>query len=315
MQKPNSKLLIITGPTGIGKSSLSVDLAMQFNGEIISSDSMQVYKGLDIGTGKIKELEMRGVAHHMLDIVGLDEEYSVGKYKNAAEKIIDDINSRGKLPITAGGTGLYIEALINGLEFGGVVGSEKLRAELSILPKEELYEKLKNIDEKACEKISINDTKRVIRALEIFYLTGKRKSDLELEERQRLSVAQSRYDYLCVVLTKDRDKLYKGINDRVDGMIKDGLIEEAGELYERYMGVDAQFKTAIGYKELFEYFKGEMTMDRAIEAIKQNSRRYAKRQITFFKHMRIDKVFVDVGESGAINRVMDLVNEKLSLFN
>jgi len=298
MQKFKQKLLIITGPTGIGKSSIAVDLAIKLGGEIISCDSMQIYKGLDIGTGKIMKNEMRGVPHHMLDIVDLDKEYSVGRFKKDAARVIEDIANRGRLPIIVGGTGLYIQALLGGMELGGVVKDEAYREELGKLGKEELYDMLNEVDSEAADKISINDTKRVIRALEIFKLTGRKKSEIEREDKKKSENDMAcEYDYLCIVLEKDREGLYARIEKRVDGMVSGGLVAEARGLYDRFLGArDCQFMAAIGYKELFEYFDGAMDLDKAIQMIKQNSRRYAKRQITFFKHMKINKVFVDVNE-------------------
>ena len=291
MKNTKQKLLIITGPTGIGKSSLGVSLAKKLGGEIIGADSMQIYQGLDIGTGKITQDEMQGIPHHMIDILDLADEYSAGKWVKDARQVIREIAGRGRLPIIVGGTGLYIQSLLCGHEFSGVIKDEGLRGELSKLSKEELYERLRAVDENACQKIFMNDTKRVIRALEIFYLTGKKKSE-------SVDKAVSEYDYECRVLCMDRERLYARIEARVDAMMKDGLLEEARGLFDKHFSNivdnDKGGWNAIGYKELFEYFKGIISFDRAIELIKQNSRRYAKRQITFFKNMSVDKVFIEI---------------------
>lgn len=274
------KLLILTGPTAIGKSDAAVEYALKTGCNVISADSMQIYRGLDIGTGKITKQEMRGVKHYMIDVVNPDEDYSVGRYVSEAEKIID----LQKLPpIICGGTGLYITSLVLGSDFGGVGKDEAIRNKwkniLSDKGKQYVYEFLEKIDPDSAAKISVNDTKRVIRAIEIYEMTGVPKSKLVSENN-------SKYDVKTVILyDDDRDALYKRINTRVDKMFASGLINEVESLmkYENCGSMQA-----IGYKETIEFLKGKISKEEAIERVKQNSRNYAKRQITYFKGMRIE---------------------------
>lgn len=254
---------------------------------------MQVYRGLDIGTGKITKQEMRGVKHYMIDVADPDEDYSVGRYVSEAEKII----GLQKLPpIVCGGTGLYVTSLVLGSDFGGVGKDEAIRNKwkdiLSEKGKQYVYEFLEKIDPVSAEKISVNDTKRVIRAIEIYEMTGVPKSELVSENN-------SKYDAKTVILyDDDRDALYKRINARVDKMFASGLIEEVESLikYE-----DCGSMQAIGYKETIEFLKGKISKEEALEKVKQNSRNYAKRQITYFKGMKIEnKQYVKFDDFGAI---------------
>ncbi len=287
------KLLILTGPTAIGKSDAAVEYALKTGCNVISADSMQVYRGLDIGTGKITKQEMRGVKHYMIDVADPDEDYSVGRYVSEAEKII----GLQKLPpIVCGGTGLYVTSLVLGSDFGGVGKDEAIRNKwkdiLSEKGKQYVYEFLEKIDPVSAEKISVNDTKRVIRAIEIYEMTGVPKSELVSENN-------SKYDAKTVILyDDDRDALYKRINARVDKMFASGLIEEVESLikYE-----DCGSMQAIGYKETIEFLKGKISKEEALEKVKQNSRNYAKRQITYFKGMKIEnKQYVKFDDFGAI---------------
>ena len=287
------KLLILTGPTAIGKSDAAVEYALKTGCNVISADSMQVYRGLDIGTGKITKQEMRGVKHYMIDVADPDEDYSVGRYVSEAEKII----GLQKLPpIVCGGTGLYVTSLVLGSDFGGVGKDEAIRNKwkdiLSEKGKQYVYEFLEKIDPVSAEKISVNDTKRIIRAIEIYEMTGVPKSELVSENN-------SKYDAKTVILyDDDRDALYKRINARVDKMFASGLIEEVESLikYE-----DCGSMQAIGYKETIEFLKGKISKEEALEKVKQNSRNYAKRQITYFKGMKIEnKQYVKFDDFGAI---------------
>ncbi len=287
------KLLILTGPTAIGKSDAAVEYALKTGCNVISSDSMQVYRGLDIGTGKITKQEMHGVKHYMIDVADPDEDYSVGRYVSEAEKII---GLQELPPIICGGTGLYVTSLVLGSDFGGVGKDEALRNKwkdiLSEKGKQYVYEFLEKIDPVSAAKISVNDTKRVIRAIEIYEMTGVPKSKLVSENN-------SKYDAKTVILyDDDRDALYKRINARVDKMFASGLIEEVESLikYE-----DCGSMQAIGYKETIEFLKGKISKEEAIEKVKQNSRNYAKRQITYFKGMKIEnKQYVKFDDFGAI---------------
>lgn len=280
MDKP--KVIVICGPTASGKTALSIELAQKINGEIISSDSMQIYKDMDIGTAKPTEEEKKGIKHYLLDFLEPDERYSVAEYKKDAEKAIEEILQKGKTPIVVGGTGLYSDSLIYGIEYQEIEFDEKYRKELEKIAEKEglekLYEQAKKIDNKAMEKISANDKKRIIRVLEIYNATGKTKTEQEIESRKK----GVKYDYKVFAINMDRERLYERINKRVDIMIQQGLIHEVEVLLKKYN----KFPTAmqgLGYKEVVEYLEGKSTEQEMIEKIKMETRRYAKRQITWFK--------------------------------
>ena len=280
MEKP--KVIIICGPTASGKTELSIKLAKRINGEIISADSMQIYKDMTIGTAKPKPDEMQGIKHYMIDCVSPDERYSVANYKQDATKAIEEILAKGKVPIVVGGTGLYIDSLIYGIEYNDIAIDDEYRKELELKCQkdglESLYEMAKKIDEEAIKKISINDKKRIMRILEIYKATGKTKTEQEIESRSK----EVKYDYKIYALTMERNILYERINRRVDLMIQNGLIQEVEMLIKKYN----KFPTAmqgLGYKEIVKYLNGEYTKEEAIEEIKMQSRRYAKRQLTWFR--------------------------------
>ena len=280
MDKP--KVIVICGPTASGKTALSIELAKKINGEIISCDSMQIYKDMNIGTAKVTEEEMQGIKHYMIDFVSPDERYSVADYKNDAEKIIEIIINKGKTPIIVGGTGLYVDSLIYNIEYPKINLDEDYRQKLEKEVEEKglkyLYDVAKKIDEQAVQKISINDKKRIMRVLEIYHATGKTKTEQEVESRKK----EVKYDYKIFAINMDREKLYQRINLRVDKMIENGLIEEVENLQKQYN----HFPTAmqgLGYKEVVEYLQNEITNDEMIEKIKQETRRYAKRQLTWFR--------------------------------
>ncbi|MBE5821210.1 MAG: tRNA (adenosine(37)-N6)-dimethylallyltransferase MiaA [Clostridiales bacterium] len=276
------KVVIIAGPTASGKTGLSIKLAKQINGEIVSCDSMQIYKEMNIGTAKPTIEEMDGIKHYMFDVVYPNEEFNVAVYKEMAEKCINEILEKGKTPILVGGTGLYIEALINNIEFAETEIDEKYRNELEKLAKEQgnevIYNMLKEVDPKACEKIHINNTKRIIRALEVYKQTGKNITYHNEMSKQN----EAKYEYLLYGLTMDREKLYERINIRVDIMLKDGLIKEVEEITNKYNSFPTSMQ-GIGYKEVQKYLKNEYTYDEMIEILKQETRRYAKRQLTWFR--------------------------------
>ena len=261
------KIIVITGPTGVGKTKMSIELAKHFNGEIINADSMQVYEGLDIGTAKISEEEKMGVPHHLFDIKKVEEDYSVYDYQNDGRKILDNFDEN-KTPIIVGGTGLYIKALLYDYNFYN--NEEKF--DLSHLTNQELLDELKkynkNID------IHINNRKRLERRLNIYM---NKKDETEKKGNNLL------YDTVFIGLTTERKKLYDIINDRVDKMIAAGLIDEVKALHTKNIR-SKSVMTGIGYKELYKYFDGEISLDEAIDLIKKNSRRYAKRQYTWFNH-------------------------------
>ena len=280
MDKP--KVIVICGPTASGKTSLSIELAKQINGEIVSCDSMQIYKDMTIGTAKPTKEEMDGIKHYLLDFVYPDQRYSVAEYKKDAENTIEKIISEGKVPIVVGGTGLYLEALIYNIEYQNIEEDMEYRNKLYEIEREQglskLYEMASKIDSKAMEKISPNDKKRICRVLEIYHLTGKTKTELEEESRKN----EPKYNYKLFGITMDREKLYERINLRVDIMINQGLIDEVKNLLEKYNNFPTAMQ-GLGYKEVVEYLNGLITKDEMIDKIKMETRRYAKRQLTWFR--------------------------------
>jgi tRNA dimethylallyltransferase len=275
------KLVAIVGPTAVGKTKVSVELAKALGGEIINGDSMQVYKGMDIGTAKITEEEMEGVPHHLFDIKEPTEPYSAAEFQELARPLVTEINARGNIPIVVGGTGMYIKALTHKFNFSETDSDPGFRKKMESVYKRQgaaaLYEKLKTVDPDSAATIHPNNVRRVIRALEIRHTTGAPASE------QRKQENESPYRLATVGLTIERDLLYKRINGRVEQMVQDGLIDEVRRLYES--GVrDCQSMQAIGYKEVYSYLKGECSKEEAINQLKQNSRRYAKKQFTWFRH-------------------------------
>lgn len=287
-------LLVIGGPTGVGKTELSINLAKRFNGEIINGDSLQVYRHLDIGTGKITKKEMEEIPHHLLDILDVDEDYDASQFKEAADEVILDIYKRGRLPIVVGGTGLYLSGLLYNLEFGGegshnVEIRAKYEEKLKQVGKQALWEVLLKKDPKAAAKIPYQNSRRVIRALEVIQITGEKFSDQESHR-----VKKSVYNELLLVLDRPRSELYNRINQRVLQMIKMGLESEARWLYEISQSNEYQSIKGIGYKEWWPYFEGDISIDNVIEKIQQNSRRYAKRQLTWFRNRMKEPHWIDV---------------------
>lgn len=271
------KGLVIAGPTGVGKTDLSIKLAKLLNADIISADSAQIYKGMDIGTAKITAEEMQGVKHYMLDVVEPIKKYSVGDYQTAVDNILNEKERENKNIILAGGTGLYIGSITEGLS-DLPAGDPILREELLKLDSEELYKKLMELDPQAAEDIHINNRRRVERALEVCMLTGDKFSVLS-----KKNIKNNNYNFLKVALERDREYLYERINLRVDIMLQKGLEQEVRALYEKY-GENLRKINIIGYTELIEYFNGQVSYEEAVENIKRNSRRYAKRQFTWFKN-------------------------------
>lgn len=276
MDKDN--LLIIAGPTGVGKSELSIELAEKYNGEIISADSMQIYKKMDIGTAKV-DYSNSNIKHHMLDIVDFNENFSVSDFQKKAKSLIKDINNRGKLPIVVGGTGLYINSLCYNLTFQNQAKDVEYRKELEDTAADKgldyLYKKLEKIDLASAKKIDPNNKNRIIRALEINKTSTK--------ENNRLREENNDYNLLYICLYMDRKKLYDKINNRVDKMIELGLIDETKDLIKDLDDYNFNSLKAIGYKEVISYLNSEISLDECIELIKRNSRRYAKRQFTWFR--------------------------------
>lgn len=277
------KLLVIIGPTAVGKTKLSIELAHRFNAEIISGDSMQIYRGMDIGTAKIKKDEMEGIPHHLIDIKEPYENFSVAEFQHLVRAKIKEIAEKGKLPMIVGGTGLYIQSVIYDYRFADVPGDEALRRKLeeraNEIGNEALHKELMEKAPVSAAHIHPNNRRRVIRALEIFHLTGgKTMHDFQINQQPELM-----YQTALIGLTMEREKLYERINQRVDLMMKQGLLEEVKSLHSQGLR-DCQSIQAIGYKEIYEYLDGKISLEQAVENLKQNSRRYAKRQLTWFRN-------------------------------
>ena len=274
----NKKLkgIVISGATGVGKTDLSIKLAKRLNADIISADASQVYKFLDIGTAKVTEDEMQGIKHYMIDVVEPDEDYSVGDFEVEVNKILHEKEENDENVILVGGTGLYIRAITDG--FSDLpTKDEKIRKDLEEKSLEELQEILKELDLQAYNEIDLNNKLRLVRAIEVCKITGGKFSELRVK-----NIKKNNYNFLKVFLTRNREELYERINKRVDIMIQKGLVEEAKKVYNNYE--DSLYKiSAIGYKELFNYFDGKVSLEEAIEDIKRESRRYAKRQMTWFR--------------------------------
>ena len=293
-----NKILVVCGPTASGKTYTAIELAKIFNGEIISADSMQIYKELNIGTAKPDDAEMQGIKHHLIDIISISDShsYSVSDYVNQAGECAEDIIKSKKLPIICGGTGLYIDHFIKNTKFVEYAGIEDCRNKLAELSNEELHLRLTEIDPKSAEVIHVNNKKRVIRALEIYYSTGKTKSELD----ELSQIEGERYEFIKFGLRyTDRELLYSRINKRVDEMIARGLCDEVRELYIRGKKDDIIKTGAIGYVELIDYFDGSCKLNEAVETIKKNTRNYAKRQITWFKRDE-NTIWIDI-DSDIIN--------------
>ncbi|SHM75402.1 tRNA dimethylallyltransferase [Caldanaerovirga acetigignens] len=290
-------LVAIVGPTAVGKTEVSIEVALKLDGEIISADSMQIYKYMDIGTAKPTLEERKGVPHHMVDIIYPDEEFSVAEFKALAEKFIADIHSRGKIPILTGGTGLYVNAVCYGYTFSSFDKDESLRRQLKVEAEkygnEYLYSKLKQIDPKAAEKIHPNNLRRVIRALEVYIKTGVPFSHFEELTKKR----GSPYELLIFGLTRPREELYNRINMRVQKMIENGWVDEVKKLLAMGYTKELNSMQALGYREIIDYLEGRITLHEAIYLISRDTRRYAKRQYTWF---RKDKniIWFDVSKEG-----------------
>ena len=273
-------VLCIVGPTAVGKTKMSIELAKQLNGEIISGDSMQIYRGMDIGTAKATMDERQGIPHHLIDEKNPDERYSVAAFQQTVRAKMEEIKSRGKLPIIVGGTGLYIKSVLYDYEFAGESESKEVdEAKYGHLSNEELHAKLAAVDEAGAKDIHPNNRKRVIRALEIYETSGVKKSEM-IEKQEHKMI----YDACLIGLTDDRNVLYDRINKRVDVMYETGLVEEVKALFDQGIPAESQSIRAIGYKELYDYFKGFISLEESKELIKRNSRRYAKRQYTWFNN-------------------------------
>lgn len=276
-------LVILTGPTASGKTELSISLAEKINGEIISADSIQVYKYMDIGSAKVTSEEMRGIKHYLIDELYPDEEFNIFIFKEKAEKYIEEIYKKGKIPIIAGGTGFYIQALLYDIKFNEEENDFEYRKKLEELAEknggEFLHKMLQEIDPESASSIHFNNIKRVIRALEYKHITGEKISDHNEEQKRN----ESPYDFKYFVLNRNRDELYERINKRVDIMMENGLIDEVKSLIERGYGRELVSMQGIGYKEIAAYLNGEMDLESAISILKRDTRHFAKRQLTWFR--------------------------------
>lgn len=281
-ESKKEKLVVLIGPTAVGKTKLSIELATKLNAEIISGDSMQIYKGMDIGTAKITRDEMEGIPHHLIDIKEPHESFSVAEFQVVVRKLITDIHNRGKLPMIVGGTGLYIQSVIYDYQFTDDASNPEYRKILEQQVAERgvdtLFQELKEIDPDSAERIHPNNVRRVIRALEIFKTTGKTMTEYMEGQKRELN-----YDIALIGLTMERELLYKRINKRVDLMLESGLLDEVTAFHSRELR-DCQSIQAIGYKELYSYLDGSLSLEEAIQQLKQNTRRYAKRQLTWFRN-------------------------------
>lgn len=288
-------VIVIAGPTASGKTGLSIELARLINGSIVSADSMQIYRHMDIGTAKPDKSEQAGIRHYMIDEVDPDENYSVARYRQKALEYIKEIINEGKRPIITGGTGLYINSLLYNINFSETICDERLREELRQEAQEKgnrhLYERLLELDPEAAAKIHENDVKRVIRAIEVYTHTNK-----TISEHVRLSRQEpAPYRYIVFGLNWDRDKLYRRIEERVDRMIEAGLVEEVKKLTEMGYGKASTAMQAIGYKEILGYLNGKYSLEDAVYILKRDTRRYAKRQLTWFRRMR-EIIWLDMDE-------------------
>lgn len=306
LEQQKGKLLVIIGPTAVGKTKLSIELAKRFNGEIISGDSMQVYTGMDIGTAKIKEEEKQGIPHYLLDIKEPDEPFSAAEFQELANEKILDIQSRGKLPIIVGGTGLYIQSVIYDYQFSEAPSDLQYRAKLekrvALEGIDHIFTELKEIDPESAARIHPNNVRRVIRALEIYHCTGQTMS-----EQLKVQPTDMKYDTCIIGLTMEREQLYARINHRVDLMVAEGLVAEVQGFFQQGLK-DCQSIQAIGYKELYDFFNGRISESDAIDHLKQNSRRYAKRQLTWFRN-KMNVSWFDVTNVQEFYKKIDEITE------
>ncbi len=295
-------LIVIAGPTGVGKTALSVRLAKEIGGEVISADSMQIYRDMDIGTAKVTKEEMQGVPHHLIDVLDPRENYDVTRFKAMAEEAVSSVYERGHIPIVCGGTGFYIQALVYGIDFededkARMVGfRERLYKEALEKGRAEIHERLREIDPVSYERIPANNLKRVVRALEYHEL---HKEPISAHNEKVRKERKSPYDLRYFALVDERERLYERINRRVDLMMEEGLLREVKKLKEMGVGRDRTSMQAIGYKELRSFLEGEMSLSEAVEEIKKNSRHYAKRQLTWLRRER-DVIMINISETGDI---------------
>ncbi len=314
METIKRPLVILTGPTAVGKTALSIALAKAIGGEIISADSMQVYRRMDIGSAKITQEEMDGVPHHLIDVLEPEQEFNVVVFQKLAKQAAEEIYSRGHIPIVAGGTGFYIQALVYDIDFTENDEDTALRHSLEEQARrdgpEALFERLRAVDPESCESIHAHNIKRVIRAIEFYEKTGKKISDHNREQRQNTSP----YNVAYFVLNDNRERIYERINARTDQMMAQGLEEEVRALWESGCRRDMVSMQGLGYKEMLAYLEGEISLDEAVYLIKRDTRHFAKRQLTWFRREKeviwIDKTVFDQNSQNIINYMKDFLHEK-----
>lgn len=314
MKKP---LIILTGPTAVGKTKASIGLAKALNGEIISADSMQVYKSMDIGSAKIRPEEMQGIRHYLIDTLEPDDEFHVVRFQELAKQAMEEIYAKGKIPIVVGGTGFYIQALLYDIDFTESREDTSYREELELLAKtkgaEYLHQMLRQVDEKAAESIHANNVKRVIRALEFHKETGEKISEHNEQERQK----NSPYEFCYFVLNDDRARLYERINDRIDQMLEDGLLDEVKSLKEKGYTKDMVSMQGLGYKEMLDYMDGNCTLEEAVYILKRDTRHFAKRQLTWFRREKdvywISKNEYAYDEEKILYAMLEIIRERTSI--
>lgn len=317
MMNPSNKkkpMVILTGPTAVGKTALSIELAKRINGAVISADSMQVYKHMDIGSAKIMPEEMQGIKHYLIDEFEPDEEFHVVRFVERAKQCLEEIYADGKIPIIAGGTGFYIQALLYDIDFTEQEGDPAYRASLEQLAVKQgadyLHGMLRTVDPASADAIHANNIKRVIRALEFYHLSGSRISEHNEKERQKTSP----YNFAYFVLTDDRAHLYERIDRRVDLMVEQGLVDEVRHLKDMGYHKEMVSMQGLGYKEILSYLDGEMTLEEAIYIIKRETRHFAKRQLTWFRRERdviwFDKAAYHYNEEQILADMLQVLNKK-----
>ena len=314
MKRP---LIILTGPTAVGKTKASIGLAKALNGEIISADSMQVYKYMDIGSAKIRPDEMQGVKHYLIDELLPDEEFHVVRFQQMAKKAMEEIYAKGKIPIVVGGTGFYIQALLYDIDFTENNEDSEYRQELEQLASEKgadyIHDMLRAVDSVSADNIHANNVKRVIRALEFYHQTGEKISEHNEQERAK----ESPYDFCYFVLNDDRARLYERINLRIDQMLEEGLVEEVQCLKEKGYTRDMVSMQGLGYKEILDYLNGECPLEEAIYILKRDTRHFAKRQLTWFRRERdviwIDKQAYTYDEEKILEAMLESIRERTQI--
>lgn len=309
-KKKTDRVIVVTGPTASGKSSVAVELAIRLGGEVICADSMQIYKHMDIGTAKTSISDRKGIPHHMMDIIEPSEDFSVAAYKEMATQTIKDIQDKGKVAIICGGTGQYISALIEGMTFipqkTDIELRERLETEYEQKGADYIYDKLTQIDPDTAKLLHPNDKKRIIRAIEIFSTTGMTKTQININSK----IDGPDFPFVSFCINHDREILYERINTRVDEMMSDGLLEEVKMILEKYPDLSKTARQAIGYKELISYIEGAQSLQEAIDTLKQATRNYAKRQLTWFRKMDSLIWLQNTSTEDTVNEIIEKCEEE-----